>query len=160
MKQLAVAFAVVVGVMFVGAGVTQAYPPGSGTVTVSNSTPTAGDQFTVTYNNCQIGEPVTFRFNGGPPVTVITTGSSATGSGSASTVFTAPGIGGTYSGTATCLGTAVPFTITVQDPPVVTIPKTGSDGVGRNLSIGLGLLGLGGALLVVAQLRRRTPATA
>lgn len=163
MKQLAVAFAVVVGVLFVGGGVTQAYPPGSATVSVDDSNPPAGGTFTVTVDHCLAGEQVRFNYPGRPSQVVVCTPAFPGASyGSASATFVAGPNGGVFTGTVQLLTSNVtlPYTITVQAPPVVTIPKTGSSGVGRNLSIGMGLLGVGGALLVVAQLRRRTPAAA
>jgi hypothetical protein len=155
MRQLAVVVAVVVTALLAGGGVANAYPPGAGRVIVSDRTPPPNSTFTVTFIGCEPGRPVTFTFPGNPTVAV-TTGAD----GTASTVFTAPSVVGPYTGTATCLGSSIPFTIEVRRPPVESIAKAGASGVGRNLTIGLGLIALGGALLVVARSRRRQPVLA
>ena len=173
MKQLSVALMLVVGVLFGSGGVTQAYPPGPGTITVSDPTPDPGSTFTVTFHNCKVGEVVVFVFNGGPPISVVSTGDAQTGIGSATATFTAPNASGTYTGTATCGGVTLTFEISVVVPsttlggsgdsavtaPDNSIVKTGSDNVGRKISTGAGLLALGAGLLLVSR-RRRTVATA
>jgi LPXTG-motif cell wall-anchored protein len=159
MKQLTVALMLVVGALLAAGGVAQAYPPGSGTITVSTPTPDPGAEFTVTFHNCKVGEEVVFVFNGGTPVTVISTGDAETGIGSATVTFTAPTVSGTYTGTATCGGVTLTFEVSVTVPDT-SIPQTGSDDVGRKVSTAAALLALGTGLLLVSRRRRRTPATA
>lgn len=158
MKQLTVALMLVVGALFAGGGVIQAYPPGSGTITVSDPTPDPGKSFSVTFHNCKVGEVVIFVFNGGAPVSVVSTGDAQTGIGSATATFTAPTKSGTYKGTATCGGVTLTFEVSVTVSNT-TVAKTGSDNVGRKVSTAAGLLALGAGLLFVSR-RRRTAAIA
>ncbi len=168
MKQLVVALMVVAGAVFVGAGVTHAYPPGSATITVDNPNPPPGGSFTVTVQNCLVGERVRFKFPD-PPVpgigtkvqVVVCVGPPGSLSGTATATFTAPNQTGAYRGTAKLLRSNVTLEFRVSVlAPVPEVPKTGADGIGRKTSMGLGLLALGGGLLLVSRRRRHAPTPA
>ena len=168
MKQLVVALMVVAGALFAGAGVTHAYPPAAPTITVSDPQPPPGGNFTVTVRGCLVGERVRFKFPD-PPVpgigtsvkVVVCVGPQGSQAGTATATFTAPNQGGVFTGTAKLLRTNVTLQFQVSvDVPTYTVPKTGSDGIGRKTSMGLGLLALGGGLLLVSRRRRHAPTPA
>ena len=120
------------------------YPPQECVLSISNPAPGPGETFTVTALSNDEGGTITFTFNG-------ETKSATVVNGQATVSFPGPPPG-SYTGTVECDGETTDFEVSVPTP---TIPPTGSDSSGSGLKIGVGLVGLGGAMLVVAHRRRK-----
>lgn len=178
MKKFALALMASAAIVFGFAGSANAYPPGGGGTTVSDSTPAAGAPITFSTTQCTPGETVTFVFNGETKTATCVAGTAARGeasqtaTGTASATFNAPAAAGSYtaniSGSVSgALGSvavtvAAQTTTTVAPTPTVPpggLPATGSDGVGATTGIAVGLLVVGLGLFAVATVRRRQPAS-
>ncbi len=150
LKQLTAALFISGAAVLAGGGVTHAdYPPGSGIVTPSDSTPDAGTTFTVTATACQVGETVTFSFQS------VTTPVICSASNVATASFAAPATGGAFNGTAVygTTGGTLNFTVNVAAPG--GLPATGSSGSNTTMTIAAVLLASGIGIFLVAQRRRK-----
>jgi hypothetical protein len=129
-----------------------AYPPGSPDLS-SSGTPAINSSVTLSVTGFCPDTAVDF-FLEGTAIGSVT----ADASGNASITITAPGTPGTYNVTAdaddgTCVASAsLALTVTPSG-----LPSTGSNSTMPGLQIALMALLLGGALVGVAALRRRTP---
>jgi LPXTG-motif cell wall-anchored protein len=184
MKKLALALLASAAAVF-GFGMVanaQSYVP---VVTPPTGPTTIGGAFSVTYNNCFVGETITFTLFGvngttvlatvqGPCLSPISVGSvvglllpQQTANGSASGNFTSsPTEPGTYpiraqgaTSPAVTTQLVVQGTTTTVAPPVTTpgggLPATGSDSSTPFTMIAIGLFTVGVGLFAVAQVRRR-----
>ena len=120
------------------------YPPQECVLSISNPAPGPGETFTVTAFSNDEGGMITFTFNGETKTATVV-------NGQATVSFVGPPPG-SYMGTVECDGATTDFEVSVPTP---NIPPTGSDSSGSGLKIGVGLVGLGGAMLVVAHRRRK-----
>ena len=179
MKRLALAFVACAALVFGFGAVAQAqYGSASATFDVPSAAP--GQAVTITITGCTPGEVLTVTVNGAVVGTATCTASAAltTGSvlgiglvqqvaGSATLTFEAPSAPGTYSVVITgSQGFSFTTSITVASQattpattPAGGLPATGSDGIGTTTGIAVGLLAVGAALFLVAQVRRRQPST-
>ena len=127
------------------------YPPAAATVVVSNTTPPAGGTITVTVSKCKPGENGVITLPPGAPVKVV-----CDSGGTAVASLTVPTQPGTYTGTAVFANPGtLTFQVTVAAVPGAGLPATGSNGTQSGIWFGLGLLGIGAALVGVSQVRRR-----
>ncbi|MGA1555438.1 MAG: LPXTG cell wall anchor domain-containing protein [Ilumatobacteraceae bacterium] len=173
MKKIIVVSAIATSCLFVGAGVAQAgaqrpspdrgYNQPEPETTTDDGTPDPGEEFEVTVVDCSPSTAVEFRYLGELQKQF------ADEDGSSSYTFTAPETSGTTSGTVTCDGRVMEFSVTVtaqlppETVPAVTAPEEvllpatgGGDNSMTSLTIGGLLLVLGAGLFGVAQRRRIT----
>ena len=167
MKRIAAALAVAGGVLLGVGGTVDAYPIGSATVSVDDTTPEPGATFEVEVDSCEAGTDVVFLFEG-----VSTT--VACDDDGASASFAAPVQPGTYTGTVTVDSgdgsRVLSFTVTVEAAPTTTtvtaptttvapggqLPETGGgSSSGTTITIALVLLVAGAGMFGVANMRRR-----
>lgn len=150
LKRLTTALMISAAALLAGGAAAQAdYPPGSGTVTVSDSSPDAGTSFTVTATNCQPGEIVTFSFQGATKTATCSASKTAAAS------FAAPATGGVFNGTASygTSGGTLSFSVNVAAPG--GLPATGSSGSNSTMMIAAVLVASGIGMFLVAQRRRK-----
>jgi len=179
MKKFALALMAASALVFGFGAVAQAqYDADS--VVPSDSTPTPGQQITLTVAGCAPGEIITFTINGSVVATatcVVAARATENDETSAALVirtaavasFAAPLTPGAYTVLATGnRGFVASVAILVSGPTatsVVTVPggglpPTGSSGTDSMTSMAIGLLVVGLGLFVVAQVRRRQPSPA
>jgi len=136
------------------------YPPDpSPAISPESSTQAAGATFTETVSDCEVGEIVTFTFEG---QTVNETCQApaeieAIATGTAVASLSAPGLPGTYTGNAFLQTSNVnlPFEVIVEGATgVPSLPPTGSES-NQIVPVAVGLVVFGAALMGVAATRRR-----
>ncbi|MDJ0771447.1 MAG: LPXTG cell wall anchor domain-containing protein [Ilumatobacter sp.] len=177
MKKIAAALMIAGAALMAGGAVVDAYPPGSGPFTAEPTSPIPGQDFTITVDDCAVGEIVIFSFplpvgavvvnepcvaSGGTPAFMLGF-LAAPATGTASATFTAPDAPGTYTGSAEYSGRTLNFVITVQAAPTTTttaapaggLPATGSSSGNTTMIIATVLLLAGAGMFGVAQVRRR-----
>jgi hypothetical protein len=132
----------------------------SGAITLSPATALVGSSVTVGVTGCTPDEVLTVAVD---DVTGATTTCNA--SGGANVAITAPTAVGSHSvSVAGDQGFAANAELVVTAvasaaPASGGLPATGSDGIGTTVALAAGLLAVGAALFVVAQLRRRRNVT-
>lgn len=160
MKRLAVVLvsmgAVVLGFGMVAEAQNVPYDDGGGGDSLSLSPPTAsgGSSVTVEVGGCTSGEGVELSIDSVDAATLTCVDSStATG------VVEAPAAAGTYTvaaaGSQGFAASSALVVTAVAVPAAGALPATGSGGVNTTVALAAGLLAVGVALFVVAQLRRR-----
>ena len=170
MKKFALALMVSVAMVFGVGMVANAYPPSDTPPVASDTTPAAGESFTVEAECSPVGDEVVFTLNSEPPQIEVATCAAKSAplvagilleadNGVVSATFTAPAAAGTY--TIVLTGAAVgSASITVPADPGGGLPATGSNGVGSMTLVAIGLFGAGAGLFAVSQMRRRQTVTA
>lgn len=148
-KQLAATLMLSSVLVLAGGSATQAYPPGSGIVTASPSSPASGASFTATATNCQPGETVNFAFQGQAKSATCSASKTAAAS------LTAPTTAGTFTGTASYATSGGTLSFTVNVAATGGLPATGSSGSNSTMMIAAVLVASGIGMFLVAQRRRK-----
>jgi hypothetical protein len=158
MKKLALVVlsvgAAVFGLGMVAEAQNAPYGGSTDTITLTPPTATPGSSVTVEVTGCTSGEGVDLAIDNVDAVSA-----SCAGSGSAAGVIKAPTAAGTYtvtgSGSEGFSASSALVVTAAATPAAGGLPATGSDGISTTVALAAGLLAVGVALFVVAQLRRR-----
>ncbi len=154
MKRLLAAFVGLLASVAIAAPVAAGYPPGAPTVESSSGTPAPGASVDITVTGFCPSAPVEVDIDG------TTVGSGTTdGSGSATITITAPATAGTYTVTATGGGECSDVaSLAIVVTAGGGLPTTGSNTTMPGLQIAIVAVLVGGALVGLATLRRRSAA--